>query len=80
MDTKEWRMITRYPNQQDGDFAIIPDLECLKAIYYCPNMEKRYKEFLCVIAKQKNLLEYNISIDACNPRYDLKITQLKSLE
>lgn len=74
---KEWRMITRCQGQQDSDFATISDLDCLKAIYYGPDMEKRYKEFLRAIAKQKNLLEYDVSIDAYNPNYGLKITPLE---
>ncbi len=76
---KEWRMITRCPNQQDSDFATIPDHKCLKAIYYGPNMEKRYKDFLRAIAQQMNLLEYDVSIDASSPRYDLTISNLESL-
>ena len=73
---KEWRMITRCPNQQDSDFAIIPDYKTLKAIYYGPNMEKRYKDFLRIIAKQMDLLEYEVTVDSSSPRYDLKITQI----
>lgn len=75
---KEWRMITRCPNQQNSDFAIIPDYQTLKAIYYGPNMERRYKNFLRIIAKQMNLLEYEVAIDSTSPQYDLKITQLES--
>lgn len=74
---KEWRMITRCLNQQDNDFATISDLECLKAIYYGPNMEKRYKDFLREIARQKNLLEYDMSIDTESSCYELRITPLK---
>ncbi len=75
---KEWRMITRCPNQtNESRYATIPDLGCLKAIYYGPQIEERYKEFLSIIAKEKRLAQYDVSINNDSPTYELTIEPIQ---
>lgn len=59
------------------DYATIPDLGCLKAIYYGPNMEKRYKKFIRIIAKEKKIAEYDVFVDEYDSNYELKIVPLE---
>ena len=73
---KEWRMISRCPHVENSDYANIPDRSCLKAIYYGPHIEDRYKIHLRDIAKSKNIKEYNVTIDAESPKFELKIMDL----
>ena len=74
---REWRIITRCQSQQDADYATIPDLGCLKAIYYGPNMEKRYKKFIRIIAKERKVAEYDVFVDEYDSNYELKIVPLE---
>lgn len=69
-------MISRCPHVENSDYANIPDRSCLKAIYYGPHIEDRYKIHLRDIAKSKNIKEYNVTIDAENPKFELKIIDL----
>lgn len=73
---KEWRMISRCPHVENSDYSNIPDLACLKAIYYGPHIEERYKIHLRDIAKGKNIKEYDVAIDSESPKFELKITDL----
>ncbi len=50
---KEWRLMARCMNQKERDYSNIPDLGCLKAVYYGLDMEKRYKDFLMEVVKAK---------------------------
>ena len=73
---REWRIITRCPYQQDSDYSEIPDLDCLKAIYYGPNMEKRYKDFLMNIAQGMGIKQYIVVLDEYSTNYELKIIEI----
>lgn len=77
---KEWRLleITKsFPNQSKKDFSSIPDAGCLKAIYYGPDMEERYRSHLRDIAKQKGIKEYDVIINSNSRRYELGLLRLK---
>ena len=74
---KEWRIITRCPNQLDGDFTEIPNVDCLKAIYYGPFMEKRYKEFLMNIAQRMGIKQYDVTLDEHSTKYELKVSEIE---
>lgn len=77
---KEWRLleITKsFPNQTKKDFSSIPDAGCLKAIYYGPDMEERYRSHLRDIAKQKGIKEYDVIINSNSRRYELGLLRLK---
>lgn len=73
---KEWRIITRCPHQLDSDYSEIPNLGCLKAIFYGPNMEKRYKDFLMNIAQGMGIKQYDVVLDEYSTNYELKIIEL----
>ena len=66
---REWRMI--YYNLDDKeDYTIIPDCGCLRAIYYGPDIDRKEKEELHKIAKQKGIKEYNVNLDLDSRKYD----------
>lgn len=70
---KEWRIISHCPNRKAEEYTNISDLETMKAIYYGPNIEKRYKDFLHEVAKLKHLKEYEVYVDPYSPDFELKI-------
>ena len=74
---KEWRMITRCPNDIGSQYGSVTDYGCLKAIYYGPDMEKRYKDFWHNVARQKVIREYDVSIDKNSHKYELKIEEVR---
>lgn len=76
---KEWRLLdigTEIEPDVQNDFSSIPDAGCLKAIYYGPEMEWRYKNHLRKIAKQKGLREYDVVLDSQSKKYSLKLIKL----
>ena len=73
---REWRIITRCPYQPDSDYSEISNLGCLKAIYYGPKMEKRYKDFLMNIAQVMGIKQYNVVLDEYSTNYELKIIEI----
>ena len=73
---REWRIITRCPYQLDSDYSEISNLGCLKAIYYGPKMEKRYKDFLMNIAQVMGIKQYNVVLDEYSTNYELKIIEI----
>lgn len=76
---KEWRMLEMLLSQSEEAKDVvtsIPDAGCLKAVYYGPDMEKRYKTHLREIARQKGVKEYDVSIDNNSRQYGLKITRI----
>lgn len=76
---KEWRLLDIAPTtdcEVQNDFSSISDADCLKAIYYGPEMESRYKIHLRNIAKQKGLREYDVVLDTYSKRYNLKLVKL----
>lgn len=44
-----------YNLEDDNDYVSIPDVECLKAIYYGPDIKYENKERLHKIAMEKEL-------------------------
>ena len=70
---KEWRLISHCPIHGKEEFANISDCGTLKAIYYGPHIEKRYKDFLSEIAKLKKIQEYDVYIDPYSPDFEPKI-------
>ena len=73
---REWRMIKIDKDSLNQDFISIPDMGCLKAIYYGPEMESRYKAHLRSIAKQKGIREYDVALDTNSRKYGLKVVPL----
>ncbi len=69
----EWRIISRCEASQHEIFSEIPDLGCLKAIYYGPCIEEDHKNKLRTIAKQKKLKEYDVGINDETSDYKLRI-------
>ena len=74
---KEWRIISHCPIRRKEEFANISDCGTLKAIYYGPHIEKRYKDFLSEIAKLKNIQEYDVYIDPYCPDFEPRIKPCK---
>ncbi len=72
----EWRMIY-YNLDNEDNYESISDVGSLKAIYYGPDIEDRDKEYLHKIAMLKGLEEYDISLEYDNPKYDLRISELR---
>ena len=72
----EWRMICRCPAMESNDYACIPDRKSVKAIYYGPDIEERYKSHLRKVAQLRGLEEYDVSVDLDNPNFELKLTKL----
>ena len=76
---KEWRLIDIAPLTDiyaNKDFSSITDNGCLKAIYYGPEIEERYKEHFRKIAKHKGIKEYDVALDMNSRKYSLKIVPL----
>lgn len=70
---QEWRMLY-YNIKDENDYASIPDMGCLKAIYYGPDISSNDKAELHEIASTKGIKEYDVSLDLYSRKYDLKIT------
>ena len=73
---KEWRLLKINKDSLNQDFISIPDMGYLKAIYYGPDIEARYKEHLRTIAKAKGIREYDVVLDRNSKKYSLKIVSL----
>lgn len=77
---KEWRLLDVEPlnsSEAKEDFFEIKDSNCLKAIYYGPEMEPRYKSHLREIAKRKGIKEYDVALDTNSQKYALNIIPIK---
>ena len=74
---KEWRVLEFDSSKKNEDFLYIPDGGSLKAIYYGPDIELRYKNHLSRIAKTKGIDEYNVVIDENNRQYHLKVIPIE---
>ena len=72
----EWRLICRCPAMESSEYASIPDRKSVKAIYYGPDIEERYKSHLRKVAQLRGLEEYEVSVDLDNPSFELKLTKL----
>lgn len=72
----EWRMICRCPAMESSDYANISDRKSVKAIYYGPDIEERYKSHLRKVAQMRGLEEYDVSVDLDNPNFELMLTKL----
>ena len=72
----EWRLICRCPAMESCEYASIPDRKSVKAIYYGPDIEERYKSHLRKVAQLRGLEEYDVSVDLDNPSFELKLTKL----
>lgn len=72
----EWRMICHCPAMESSDYANISDRKSVKAIYYGPDIEDRYKSHLRKVAQLRGLEEYDVSVDLDNPNFELKLTKL----
>ena len=72
----EWRMLY-YNLEDENDYVAIPDVGCLKAIYYGPDISQKDKQELHRIAVEKGLKEYDVDLDAGSRRYDLRVTVIK---
>lgn len=72
---KEWRLL--YKSETQNDYCTIQYGNCLKAIYYGPEIKNDYKLHLHNIAKSKGLKEYNVVLDKNSRKFDLKITSMK---
>ena len=73
---KEWRLLDVEPlnsSEAKEDFFEIKDSNCLKAIYYGPEMEPRYKSHLREIAKLKGIKEYDVALVTNSQKYALTI-------
>lgn len=73
---REWRLL-HYDEKCTNDYMEIPDMGCLKAIYYGPDIKEDDYEKLHQIALQKGIAEYKVSIDENSRKYSLKVAQLK---
>ena len=71
---REWRMMYYDLENKDG-FSLIPDLNCLKAIYYGPDISAGNREILHQIAKDKGIAEYDVNLDPDSRAYGLKVTK-----
>ena len=69
---REWRMIC-YDFENKEEFSLIPDLNCLKAIYYGPDISAYNREQLHEAAKIKGIAEYDVSLDPDSRSYGLKV-------
>lgn len=78
---KEWRLLDmedfNSPEAND-DFFAIDDANSLKAIYYGPEIESRYRTHLRSIAKKKGIKEYDVVLDINSRKYALKTVPLKT--
>ena len=73
---REWRLIC-YDNDivKTDDFSLIPDLNCLKAIYYGPEISSDNRNKLHHIAQKKGIAEYDVAFDLESRKYDLKVSK-----
>lgn len=69
---REWRMIYYNDNIKE-EFTLIPDMDCLKAIYYGPDISSENKRKLHEIAVERNIAEYDVAFDLESRNYNLKI-------
>lgn len=69
---REWRMIY-YDKEKSEDYALIPDMDCLKAIYYGPDITPENKGILHEIAVKRGIKEYDVAFDLESRNYRLKI-------
>lgn len=70
---REWRMIC-YDMENKGDISLIPDMNCLKAIYYGPDISQDNRKKLHEVATKKGIAEYDVSLDTDSRSYNLKVT------
>ena len=68
---REWRII--YNNSREEDYELIPDMDCLKAIYYGPDITPENKNKLHEIAEKRGIKEYDVAFDLESRNYKLKI-------
>lgn len=68
---REWRMICYDENKED--FSLIPDLNCLKAIYYGPDISSENRNKLHEIAIARGIAEYDVAFDQESRNYNLKV-------
>ena len=73
----EWRMLKIDKDSLNQDFISISDMGYLKAVYYGPDMEPRYKTHLRSIAKAKGIREYDVVLDKNSRKYSLKVVTLE---
>ena len=73
---REWRMIC-YDFTNKDDYSLIPDLNCLKAIYYGPDISSENREILHDIAQKRGIAEYDVSFDLDSRAYGLKVQKNK---
>lgn len=73
---REWRLL-HYNEVNTEDYLEIPDLGCLKAIYYGPDIKEGDYEKLHQIASRKGIAEYKVSIDENSRKYSLNVASLK---
>ena len=66
-----------YDLEDENDYVSIPDVGCLNAIYYGPDITKKDRDELHLIAVEKGLKEYDVALDTESRRYDLRITAIK---
>ena len=66
-----------YNLEDENDYVAIPDVGCLKAIYYGPDISQKDKQELHQIAVEKGLKEYDVDLDTGSRRYDLRVTAIK---
>ena len=69
---REWRMIC-YDSETKNDFSLISDMNCLKAIYYGPDISSENRNKLHEIAQKRGIAEYDVTFDLESRKYDLKI-------
>lgn len=72
---REWRMIC-YDMENNDEFSLIPDLNCLKAIYYGPDISSDNRNKLHNIAQKKGIEEYDVVFDLESRKYDLKVSPI----
>lgn len=68
---REWRLI--YNDGKEENFALIPDMDCLKAIYYAPDITPDNKNKLHEIAEKRGIAEYDVAFDLESRNYNLKV-------